>query len=338
MNAMTIKEVARLAGVSVSTISRVINNRPDVRVSTRERVRQIIDKHGFVPSVTAKTLKQSRTNIIGLVVKGISNPFFPPIVERIQQEISKTNYIPLVHYIDEDDDEVRAAYTLTTERKALGIIFLGGNPAARPRSAARLKVPCVIATSSVRQGDAGTMSSVCVDNVASAGKAVDLLVKHGHRVIAVLGGRLSSRDIAEERLAGVRQRLFLYGLEFDNRLYIEAKFTLQDSYDAVYRALSGQIPPFTALFAMSDIMAIGAIRAIFDKGLRVPEDVSVIGFDGIEITRFYNPTLTTIRQPCELIAKNCSDLIIKNIHGENLGTTVVLETEIQPGASVCDSF
>ena len=338
MNTITIREVAKIAGVSVSTVSRVINDMPDVNRQTKIKVLQIIEEHGYVPNATAKTLKQMTTNIIGLVVKGISNPFFVPIVERIQLEISKTKYIPLVHYIDESDDEVLAASSLVAERKALGVIFLGGNPQAKMKTVSRLKVPCVLATLSIKAPEHKNISCVGVNDIEAAGKAIDHLIDSGHRRIAVLGGRRLAHDLIWDRYEGIRQSFASHGLLFSDDLYIESMFSLKDAYNAMSRALAGKQPPFTALFAMSDLMAIGAMRAIFDHGLQVPDDISVIGFDGIEIAAYYNPPLTTIRQPYEEIARRSAELIIQNILGENLEQTIELSTEIVIGASVRKLF
>ena len=331
---ITIKEVAKLAGVSVSTVSRVLNNLPDVNPQTRDLVRRVIAENGYVPNATARTLKQTNTNIICVIVKGFQNLFFAPIVEGIQFFIDKTDYIPLVHYIDESADEVAAAVSLVSEKKALGVIFLGGSPSSKTRSIARIKVPCVLATMSARDLDMKNTSSVCVDDFAAAGKAIDYLVARGHRDIAILGGRRLDRDLVWNRFNGARQRLADHGIGFDDSRYIESKFSFEDAYRATAAALKQENRAFTALFAMSDIMAIGACRAIFDHGLKVPDDVSVIGFDGIQIGRYYNPTLTSVRQPQDEIARRSASLIIQNIKGINIGHNIVLDTEVVAGESV----
>lgn len=338
LSVITIREVAKYAGVSVSTVSRVINDLPDVSQQTRQKVHQVIEEYGYFPNVTAKTLKQAKTNIICIVVKGTSNPFFVPIVEKIQQEIGKAKYIPLVHYIDESADEVRTAISLVMEKKALGIVFLGGNPAARPKAFAKIKVPCVLVTLSAQGLAHRDVSSVSVNDFEAARQAIDYVIANGHKEIAILGGRRLARDLVWERFTGAKQSIADHGLTFNEDLYIESMFTLKDAHAAMSRVLSAGRPAFTALFAMSDIMAIGAVRAIFDRGFRVPEDISVIGFDGIEMARYYNPTLTTVRQPAEEIAQYSADLIIQNIRGVNPEQVIVLDTKIIAGSSVSKRF
>jgi LacI family transcriptional regulator len=334
---ITIREVAKLAEVSVSTVSRVINNLPDVNPQTRQKVCDVIRKHGYIPNAGAKALKQANTNIIAIVVKGTGNPFFEPIVEEIQSAIDQSRYVPLVHYIDESADEVMSAAAIVGEKKALGVIFLGGNPAAQTRRIINLEVPCVFATVSTQDLDLPNACCVCVDDVRSARMAIEYLLDRGHRAIAVLGGRRLGNDMVHRRYIGVRQSLEAHGLSLQENLYFESLFTFEDSYAAVNRALA-MAPPFTALFAMSDIMAIGACKAVFDAGRRVPDDISIVGFDGIKMAAYYNPTLTTVRQPGEEIARRSADLIIRNIGGEALGSQIILDSSMVIGASVKSCF
>jgi LacI family transcriptional regulator len=337
---ITIREVAQLAGVSVSTVSRVINDLPDVNAATRRRVREVISLHGYVPNAGAKTLKQSNTNIIAIIVKGIGNPFFEPIVEEIQSKIEQTHYIPLVHYIDESADEVRSASLLVAEKKALGIVFLGGNPSAQARAIAHLQVPCVFATVSTEGLGIPNASCVCVDDVRAARQATDFLIDRGHKTIATLGGRRLADDLVNKRYIGVKQSLEAHGLRINDALYYESFFTFEDAYRVITQALgrTQAAAPFTALFAMSDIMAIGACKAIFDSGRNVPDDISVVGFDGLKIAAFYNPTLTTVGQPGEEIARRSAELIIQSINGGSSGRQILLDTSIVVGASVKTCF
>ncbi len=335
---ITIREVAKIAGVSVSTVSRVINNMPDVNPDTRIRVGRVVDEYGYIPNASAKNLKQIRTNILCIIVKGIQNPFFAAIVEEIQSEIGKTKYIPLVHYIDESDDEVKTAASLTSEKKALGIIFLGGTPSRKAKAIAKLKVPCVLTTMSTGGLNIRNASSVCVNDFESAGKAIAYLIDRGHRKIAVIGGVRLGKDQIWDRYAGAMKSFEEHGIPFDEDLYFDSKFTFEDSHAAMKRALAEGRKRFTAVFAMSDIMAIGAIRAICDAGLNVPGDISVIGYDGIKLAGYYNPTITTVRQPAEEIARKSAELLIQNIRGENVGKSLLLDTVIVEGASVRECF
>lgn len=336
MSGLTIREIAKMAEVSVSTVSRVINGMPDVNEKTRVKVNNIICEYGYVPNASARTLKQNNTNIICIVVKGIRNPFFAPVVELMQSAIEQTKYIPVVHYIDESSDEVGVASQLLTEKKALGIVFLGGNPASKVRSLSRFRVPCVLSTMPPGNHDIRNVSSVCIDDNIAARSAAEYLLAKGHKKIAILGGRRMDRDLVWNRYIGAKSAIEEKGYVFDEKLYLESKFSLDDSYKAVKSALIEYHGSFTAIFAMSDIMAIGAMKAIFDSGASVPQDISVIGFDGIKFAEYYHPGLATVRQPYEEIAEKSIELLVSNIEGETTGTNITLETRIIEGESVFD--
>lgn len=334
MHRLTIREIAKMADVSVSTVSRVINGMPDVNDITRIKVRKLIEEHGYIPNASARALKQINTKMICIVVKGMHNPFFAPIVELMQQEIEKTKYIPIVHYIDESSDEISAAAQLITEKKALGIVFLGGDPTANIKSISRFKVPCVLSTMPAQNQKLKNVSSVCVDDHSAASEAAGYLLDRGHRSIAILGGKRLDRDLVWNRYTGAKDAIERRGFEFDEDLYLQSKFSLEDSYKTVKNILGNKDKRFTAIFAMSDIMAIGAMKAITDCGYNVPEDISVLGFDGIAIGRYLNPTLTSVAQPYEAIAKRSTELLIGNIEGIEERKNIVLNTKIIEGASV----
>lgn len=334
MNNPTIREVARLANVSVSTVSRVINDMPDVSKASKERVWEVIRECGYVPNANARNLKQLSSKVILIIVKGTLNPFFTPIVEIMQAEIEKTKFTPLVHYINEGDDEVDSAIHLIAEKKAVGIIFVGGSPTEKELMLAKIKIPCILSTMSAEGLNLKNVSSICIDDKESAKKSAHYLLEMGHHKIAILGGRLLSRDLILKRYEGVVECLREHGYTFDDRLYIPSRFSYQHAYEAVSQVLDAGKPEFTALLAMADTMAIGAARAIFDHGLSVPDDISIIGFDGIELSRYYNPTIATIRQPSEEIAQKSVYQLIKQIEIKSKAKNIVLETELIPGESV----
>lgn len=329
----TIKEISKLAKVSVSTVSRVINNMPDVSEKTRQKVLSVIDEYGYVPNANAKSLKQISSNIICIIVKGMNNQFLGQIIEKIQSEIIKTKYIPLVTFIDENENEVDIAFRLISERKAVGVIFLGGSPSLKTDTLKEIEVPCVFSTMSAEGLNLSNVSSVCIDDKAGAKKAIDYLIEMGHKKIAILGGQLLDRDSIYKRYTGALESHEEHGLKFDEKLFIQSKFTYEDAYMAVENSLkSGN--KYSAIFAMSDVMAIGAAKAIFNNGLSVPEDISIIGFDGIQATKYYNPTLATVKQPSNEIALKSVELLIQNIENHMTSQNIVLDTELIKGNSI----
>lgn len=302
---VTIKDIARESGYSVSTVSRVLNNRNDVSPDARKKIEEVVAKFNFVPNNNAKHLKQNNSKAIGVLVKGISNMLFASVVEEIQRMIEKTEYTLVVSYLDEDADEVEQAILLCRERKPLGLLFLGGNPEYFHREFSGVDVPCVLVTNRANEMHFENLSSVATDDIAAARCAVDQLFVAGHRRIGILGGDFDKSYTSHQRFLGCEQSFSEHGAVLDvEHCYEKARFSFGSACRAMKR-LIGKFPDVTAVFAMSDVMAIGAIRALRDLGYRVPEDVSVIGFDGTSLAEYYNPKLATIKQQHQTLA-NCS--------------------------------
>lgn len=333
----TIKEIARLAGVSPATVSRVLNDKPDVNRQTRDAVLKVIEQMRYTPNANAKNLKTIATNVVCVIVKGIGNLFLLGIAESMQALVEKEGYFPYIHYIDENDDEVMAARQLAVEKKPLGFIFLGGSVYGRREDLKQLCVPAVFAAADAGGVNLKNVASVSVDDRQSARMAVDELLFRGHRDIAVLGGSLRAPDLVESRYQGVLDSFKNRGLTFSQERYFESKFSLDSAYRATMRILNSGLH-LTALFCMSDIMAIGAAKAISDRGLKVPDDISVIGFDGIDFSRFYTPSLATVRQPVSEIAQTSVQIMARLIRGETGIGHVTVKSEILLGQSISTRY
>ena len=308
---VTIKDIARESGYSVSTVSRVLNNRNDVSPDARKKIEEVVASFNFVPNNNAKHLKQNNSKAIGVLVKGISNMLFASIVEEIQRMIEKTEYTLVVSYLDEDADEVEQAILLCRERKPLGLLFLGGNPEYFHREFSGVDVPCVLVTNRANEMHFENLSSVATDDIAAARCAVDQLFVAGHRRIGILGGDFDKSYTSHQRFLGCEQSFSEHGAVLDvEHCYEKARFSFGSACRAMKR-LIGKFPDVTAVFAMSDVMAIGAIRALRDLGYRVPEDVSVIGFDGTSLAEYYNPKLATIKQQHQTLANRSIEIELK---------------------------
>lgn len=324
---MTIVDIAKESGYSVSTVSRVLNNRKDVSPEAKKRIMEIVESHNFVPNNNAKHLKQNVTKNILVLVKGTSNMLFANIVEEIQRIVGKSEYTVGVYYLDEDDNEVDEAVRLCNERKPLGILFMGGNPAYFKDRFDQSFVPSVLVTT---QGDAlglPNLASVSTDDVAAAETAVDYLIENGHHQIAVLGGDLTLSHTSMQRYLGYSQSFRKHGLDIDAANYYEkTRFSMEDGYEAMMRQLDKGLP-LTAVFAMSDVTAIGAMRAIIDRGLKVPDDISVVGFDGTHFADYYNPQIVTIKQGYQRIASRSIEILFQMIelHAEAIHEVVPYE-------------
>ena len=300
---MTIKDLSAQTGYSVGTVSRVLNNQPNVSEKARTAIMTAANQCGFQLNANAKQLKQAHSNTILVVVKGTSNELFSSLVEAIQVRMAETNQALVVDYMDEDGNEVLRAIQLCREKKPLGVVFLGGNRDHFQRDFDKISVPCVLVTNDASGLSFPNLSSVSSDNVQAARSAINCLADLGHRKFAVIGGDPETSDTTRLRFDGCLQAFQDYGITFDSALDYEAvRFSFEGGYRAAKNLLS-RGRDFTAIFAMADIMAIGAIRALRDAGLRVPEDVSVMGFDGLLIGRYMVPTLATVCQDVEKLAE-----------------------------------
>lgn len=331
---VTIKDIARESGYSVSTVSRVLNNRNDVSPDARKKIEEVVAKFNFVPNNNAKHLKQNNSKAIGVLVKGISNMLFASVVEEIRRMIEKTEYTLVVSYLDEDADEVEQAILLCRERKPLGLLFLGGNPEYFHREFSGVDVPCVLVTNRANEMHFENLSSVATDDIAAARCAVDQLFVAGHRRIGILGGDFDKSYTSHQRFLGCEQSFSEHGAVLDvEHCYEKARFSFGSACRAMKR-LIGKFPDVTAVFAMSDVMAIGAIRALRDLGYRVPEDVSVIGFDGTSLAEYYNPKLATIKQQHQTLANRSIEILFGQIELKKEPIHEIVPFEFVNGESI----
>ena len=307
---MTIKDLARKTGYGVATVSRVLNNHPNVSQKARQVITQAVQESNFEINVNAKHLKQQHTTSILVVVKGTSNEMFSEMVEIIQALVAKTDYPLIVDYQDEDEDEVRRAVQLCREKKPRGILFLGGNRQNFLTSFHNISIPCVLVSNDASEFHFDNLSSVSTDDRQASCSAMDTLISLGHKHFAIIGGDRTVSDTGRLRYEGCLQSLKAHNIPFDEDLdFLGTRFSYQAGYDATQKLLANG-RKFTALFAAADVMAIGAIRALRDHGLRVPEDVSVVGFDGLPLSSFLGPQLSTVVQAVRPMAQRSVDILL----------------------------
>lgn len=332
MRVVTIRDVARNAGVSISTVSRVLNNRPDVDGATREKVMAVVEKMQYVRNANAANLKQRHTASAAVILRGRRNGFLTDLAERILDIGRRSGIRFLIEIIDEKADEFEVVRALCRERKLFGVIFLGSNLAGHEEEIAQLDLPCVFATVEAAFLSFDHVSSVSIDNFSAGRVVMDELIKKGHRRVALLGYFGGQNNSTGRRLFGARESLAAHGIPYDNGLYEECDFTLASGYEGMCRVLE-RCPDLTAVFAISDLIAIGAMKALHDRGLNVPEDVSVIGFDGTEQAAYTIPALTTVAQPAQEIAEEAVKSLMASSTGEK-GRHVLLPVKMVEGASL----
>lgn len=330
---MTIKDIAKESGYAVGTVSRVLNNQSGVSEEARRKVMEIVEKYDFRLNNNAKLLKQQHNSGVAIIVKGTKNMLFAALVETLQKLITENGYACFIYYIGEDEHEVEQAIQVCRERQPMGILFLGSNKENFRDKFEFVDVPCVIVTNSAEGLEFENLSSVSVDDKAAGEQAIHYLVSLGHTNIGILGGEIKYSNPAKSRYVGCVKAFKEENLVFDEETqFASSYFTMEGGYRAM-RKLLEKNPSLTAVFAMSDVTALGAIRAIKDCGLRVPEDVSVIGFDGIEMGQYIVPKLTTIQQPGTNIAERCVDILLRCIEEQELAVREKIAFSLVVGES-----
>ena len=308
---MTIKDISAQTGYSVGTVSRVLNNQPNVSEKARKVILEVVHSTGFQLNTNAKQLKQQHSNTILVLVKGTSNQLFGTLVENLQAYMADSPYSLAVDYLDEDHNEVLRGLQLCLEKKPRGILFLGGNRQNFLADFDKIGVPCVLVTDDASGMPFANLSSVTSNDRIAAKLAIDALAAQGHRRFAVIGGERENSDTSRYRYQGCLDAFAAHNIDFDGlRDYEETRYSYQDGYQAACSLLERK-RDFTALFAMSDVMAIGALRALEDRGIRVPEDVSVMGFDGLLVSRFTSPRLSTVCQNADLLARRSIEILLE---------------------------
>lgn len=329
MKNMNIKDIAKIAGVGVSTVSRVINRHADVKEETRQHVMEIIEKYNYIPNNSARNLKRTDSTDIGILIKGMYNPFFARMVETIEKKLSYEGYSAIIHYNIDNTKDIDAAYEFITEKKLKGVICLGGDfDQLTDKEIQRLRVPFILASTNVPDSiDKRIFSSVIIDNEMAAYSAVSHLIESGHQHIGLISTGTEDKSIGTIRTEGYIKALKEYGIEKRDNYFEVGAYTFETGFEAMERLIQ-KAPELTAVFAISDVMAIGAAKAIRAHGLNIPEDISLIGFDDIDYAEYYNPPLSTVHQPVSEIANAAAKLMIDILDDDSAHQHVVFKTEL----------
>lgn len=340
MKTITIKDIAKKCGVGISTVSRAINNHPDISDETKSKIMEVIKENNFIPNNSARNLKLLDTRTIAVLIKGIDNPFFQKMIKVFEEEIQKRKYVFTLQRVDSNQDEIEVALELIKEKRLKGIVFLGGNFSHKENKLKEITVPFVLSTIAMTDKvDKSSYSSVSVDDINESSKVVNYLYNNGHKKIAILAGYCWDESISKLRIEGYCKALKDHNIPINDNLIRytpldRESHTMENGYKLAKELLESD-EEFTAMYAISDSLAIGACKAILDAGKRIPEDYSVVGFDGLDITSYYNPSITTLCQPIEEMAKETTkilfDLINENIPNQHR----VFEGELIERQSSC---
>ncbi len=331
---MTIKDIAKECGCGVGTVSRVLNNHPDVSGETRAKVMSVVDKYGFVLNKNASLLKSQDSRTIEILVKGTSSPLLTEMLSVVLNRMESLSYNASVVVLDEYDNEAYVANRVYYERKPQAMIFLGGNPDKYSEDFEKIKIPCVLVSNEASAVSNTILSSVSTDDCAASEYATEYLIKKGHKKIGVIGGDIESSEITRNRYKGFLKAMKKNGLDFDEKKsYAVSKYSF-DGGAAAVRQLIKQNSEVTAVFTMADSMAIGACRALFDMGFSVPEDISITGFDGLPYADYYSPRITTIRQQADRLADDGLAILLNSLERNEPARHELIPFEFIEGESV----
>ncbi|HEU5099312.1 MAG TPA: LacI family DNA-binding transcriptional regulator [Roseiflexaceae bacterium] len=306
---VTIIDVAREAGVSYATVSRVINNKGYINPETRERVMRAVTKLGYVVNQQARSLAGGRSQVVGLLVPALDSAYIGEIIRGIDEQLARESY-DLMLYTAHKRQTRESTYVGTlTQGLADGLLLvLPRSPSAYIETLRRRSFPYVLID---HQGIDDTGPSVGATNRRGGYEATRYLIELGHRRIGFITGEIDLR-CSTDRLHGYRTALAEYGLPDDPALIREGNFQQPSGYAGARDLLALPQPP-TAIFASNDVSAFGVMEASRDRGLRIPEDISIVGFDDIPQASHVNPTLTTVRQPLEQMGRLATRMLLEHI-------------------------
>lgn len=308
--AVTIKDIARAAGVSHTTVSRALRGNPLIAPETVARIQTIAEDLGYVPNTVARGLKTNRSAIMGVMVRRIVDPFFAEVLHGIEDVLYAEGYSLFLASSNRDPERERAIIRTMSEHRVDGVLIC--STAAGEEYRAQLdhfSMPSVVVNNEAAEE---IEFSVYHDNLEGSRQIVDYLIRLGHRRIAYVGNTVSGRATAD-RLLGYKAALEAATIEVDRKLIVGSNNGKPEggAKAAVELLALPELP--TAVVCYNDMMAFGVIKTLQDAGCRIPEDCSVVGFDNIEMAAFYNPPLTTFDQPKYELGQLAAEMLLKLI-------------------------
>ena len=335
---MNIRDIARISGVGVSTVSRVLNNHPDVKESTRENVLRVIKESNYVPNNSARILKQNNTKNIGVLVKGVFNPFFSELMNVIGSKINEHKYTMILQQNDYVlEQEVESIISFVKEKRLQGIICLGGNFIdLDDDSFKNIDVPIILTSvNTVSPLGKDKYSTVGINNLQSSYDATNYLIKKGQKNIALMIGEKNDFCVSWWRYKGYIKALKDNNIEPNDDNLIIGDYDSKIAYEVTLDFLKKR-KDITAIFAISDVMAMGVAKAVTDSGLTVGKEISIVGFDGMNISRYYNPGITTVKQPIEEMAIKSVEILFDLLKNKCENQHILLDTELIERESCAD--
>lgn len=321
MSNTTIYDVAREAGVSMATVSRVVNGNPNVKPSTRKKVLEAIERLGYRPNAVARGLASKKTTTVGVIIPDISSIFFAELARGIEDIATMYKYNIIL--CNSDQNKAKEIHLINTllEKQVDGIVFMGGKITEEHiEEFKRSPVPIVLAATIDTNR---IIPSVNIDYKQAVIDAIEKLIEQGHERIGMLSGPLENPIDGYEKFAGYREALERAGLSFREELVVVGDYSYDSAIEAMDTFLALEEKP-TAIFAATDEMALGIIHAAQDKGYHIPDDFEVIGFDNTRLAEMVRPTLSTVVQPIYDIGAVSMRLLTKYMNKEEVDNHIVV--------------
>ena len=322
----TLADVARLAGVSTATVSRCLNSPDQVIERTRTRVMEAVKTLGYAPNFNARALAAKHTNTIGAVIPTMENAIFARGIQAFQEELGRHGYTLLVASSSYEEALEEEQIRTLAARGADGLLLIGyhRSPLLHEMLKSR-SIPALIAWA--YESDS-PFPAIGFSNKHAMADLARLVFEKGHRNIGVISADTVANDRARDRLAGIKLAAGEAGIDVDRMPVIETTYAIESGVQA-FRQIMAWTPRPTAVFCGNDVLAIGALKAAKEMGLSVPEDVSITGFDDIEIASLAEPALTTVHVPHREMGRRAAGMLIEMVKNQSTPDSVELQTDIR---------
>ena len=316
----TIKKIAKLAGVSGATVSKIINGKDqNISNATRLRVLEIVAQEGYIPNGIAKSLRIKNTKTIGLIMPDVMNLFFSELARRIEDAAEEKGYSVILCNSDNGEIKEEKYLNILLEKKVDGVI-LTASDAGSNKSLKRCSIPIVLVDRNIDIDK--RVGRITVDNEKGAYIATTYLIEKGCRNIGFISANTKTKPSAE-RLRGYEKALTEYNIDINKEITYFKSFQVETGYEGTLLILKKGI--IDSIFCANDLIAIGAIKALKENNIKIPEEIKIIGFDDIIISKYLDPPLTTIRQPINDLGQNAIDILINLIENRDKDITIVLD-------------
>ncbi|KYH28231.1 MULTISPECIES: LacI family DNA-binding transcriptional regulator [Clostridium] len=328
--AVTISDIAREAGVSQATVSRVLNKSGYVKEETREKILEVMKRLNYSPSAIARSLSTNRTNTIGVVVPDINNPFFGEVIKGISEVADKHGLNIILCDTDESIQKEVKALKVLKEQRIQGVIITPSSAEDEFNSEylnvlENIGIPVVLIDGHVKYSN---FSGVFADNIKGAFDGVEALIKNGHKKIAIITGRMNSRP-AQDRLLGYKKALAMNNIPVEDKYIFIGDYKQSGGYNITKNILKMEDRP-TAIFVSSNMMTLGCVQALMEEKIKIPEDMAVIGFDNVEILNIAGLNISYINGPNKEMGKKGMELLLNILNNKDNGETktIILPTEL----------